>query len=333
MSFDVPNSNNLNNLDKVRRTGGIDKLKDYFHAMLRDNTNEAVNLINDENLHFSSLFTLQPEIEKYGLYKRLNTRNQYALELSRKILGRKPSNVRTLPQDAKQTTHSALKWILETGCHNENRDQQLEEVLDIAALLLIKSYRDKTALQTIVDMLFERHRKDAFSYDLIWACFESRDPQVLILIANRFLSTGKKDVELAGKLLRFIPCKGKDSNMDPLQQYSCCMHWIYENYPFLYYTGESFQQSCNPIPYAASLEAKYLCKTVSAEDGKVLAPLTIEENNLLRSFKRLDSYNRVLLSNYSFLLYRKNPYHWKTWIRYPIGEQIRIAGGKGGGLR
>jgi len=237
-----------------------------------------------------------------------------------------------MPQDSRQTTYSSLRWMLNVESRDEITDKQLEEVVDTAALLLVKSYKDKAVLPKVVNQIFDRYNRNAYTYDLIWACFESCSPQVLYMIANRLLSSRMKDVELSTKLLSFIPCPGINGNVDRTQYYSCCMNWINENYPFLYYTGESFQQSCKPIPFAVSLEAKYLCKAVSPDNGKISGPLTKDELELLRIFNTLDDYTKVLLSTCSFRLYRKNFPLWSRWRYLPVWQQIQGAMRMGGWL-
>jgi len=332
MSGDIPETHSLNILDEIRQNEGVDKLKAYLKALLEKNKDEAVKLINEENLHFSTLFALQDEMKKYNLYKHLSPRNSNALETAERILARKPSNVRSMPQASKQATYYSLRWIVDTQSDNDDKDKRLEEVVDTAALLLIKSYKDKTVLPAVVNMMFDRHSRDAHTYDLIWACFESRDPQILLMLANRLLSPRKKDSELAANLLSFVPCPGMKDDMDRFQHYTCCINWINENYPFLYYTGESLQQSCKPIPFAVSWEGKYLCRTVSADNGKIYAPLTKDELTLLGIFEGLDNHTKVLLSNCSFRLYRNNYHRWYRWIHLPIWQQIQYASRIGGGL-
>lgn len=330
MSDSIHDLNDVNILDKIRCADGIDRLKAFFKSTLKNGRDKAVSLLNDEKLQFSTLFALRREIEESGLHKHLNPRNKSALQITAKILARKPSNIRSLPQDSRQATHSALKWILKTGCINDGMDKSHDEVIDIAALHIIKSYKDKTVLPVIVNLLFDRHCKGAFTYDLIWTCFESGDPHVLYLIAHRLLSPRQKDYELAARLLKFIPCMDRSSSRDRLQQYSCCIRWLNENYPFLYYTGESLHQSCSPIPFAVSLEAKYLCKAVIADSGKLAVPLSEDEHRLLGTFNSLDNYTKTLLSNCSSLLYRRNYYWWHKWLHSPIQEQIAYAVKMGG---
>ena len=169
-----------------------------------------------------------------------------------------------------------------------------DEFLDVTAMLLIKVHKDKTILPIIVDMIFFRNREGLFNHDLIWAFFQARDPYSLMLIANYLGSEDVKDVKLACKLLDFVPSIDMTMGKDSKKQYIAFFNWLKENYPFLYFTGESFQRTSKPIPYIVALDAKYLCRQVSLYTGKPLIPYTEKENNLLGYFNNLDENNKLL---------------------------------------
>ena len=327
----ISNSSNIGYLDIVRHNSGVDKLKIFFHTLVKNNAGNAITLINDKSLHFASLFVLKPEIEGLNLSVHLNSRNQYALAVINGILAGDHSTIGRLSSSRNQMMHSTLKWMFGTGCINDGLSNQFDEVLDTAAILLIKKFKDKTDIHIIVEMIFNRHKKGLLIHDLVWAFFEAHDPQSLILVANRLCSNDSKDVELARKLLKFIPCIGMN-NKDNIEQHSCAVHWIKENHMFMFHTGEGFHQRSDPKPYALSLEAKYLCKASPAHDEKAFRSFTQNEHSLLNKFRGLDTDTKTLLSDYSFWLYRQNPYLWDTWLRYPVDEQIRTAKTMLGGL-
>jgi hypothetical protein len=60
------------------------------------------------------------------------------------------------------------------------------------------------------------------------------------MISKRLLSDNSKDVELARKLLGFIPCIAEGCQDDNIKQYRNTVKWINNNIKFLYYTGEHF---------------------------------------------------------------------------------------------
>jgi hypothetical protein len=168
---------------------------------------------------------------------------------------------------------------------------------------------------------------------LIWAFFECADPESLIMVVNRLRSSNRKDVELARKLLDFIPCMGMENHENNLKQYQSCLKWINQNRKFLYYTGESSLQTSNPCRYAVSLESKYLQRTVSNDTEEASRSLTVDEYRLLDSFKELDPDSRLLLSNCSSTLYGRNKYWWNKWLNYPVTKQLEIAKRMSGGLQ
>jgi len=197
--------------------------------------------------------------------------------------------------------------------------------LDVTTILLKKVYDDKTILPVVIDMIFFKNREGLFTHDLIWAFFQAREPYSLMLIANYLSSEDIKDVKLACKLLDFVPSIDVTVGKDSKKQYRALLYWLEENYFFLYFTGESYQSTSKPIPYVVVLEAKYLCKRVSLDTGKLLISLTEKENNLLCYFKDLDEDTKLLLSKFSLRIHYENIYLWESWINHSINKQISIA--------
>ena len=233
--------------------------------------------------------------------------------------------IKYLASDYKRIGYSVLKGMFERGVVQNGQSNDNDELLDATATLLIKIHKDKTILPIIVDMIFFRNRKGLFTHDLIWAFFQAREPNSLMLIANYLNSEDMNDVKLACKLLDFVPSidmtMGKGSN----NQYVAFFYWLNENYPFLYFTGESFQRTSKPIPYIVALDAKYLCRRVSLYTGKPFITYTEKENNLLGYFNNLDEDNKLLLSTFSLRIYYENIYLWISWINHSITKQISIA--------
>ena len=323
--------NYTNPLDTLRLNRGIEDQKAFFRDLLRKNPGSAADLINDKSLSFPSLFILQDRIKDSRLVTRLNTKSKTALKLVDGILSKRPEDIHKLSSENKDMTFSALQWMLETGYQEDGLSNRYDEVMEKAAILLVKEHKDKTMLPAMVDMLFKRYKNGRFFHDLAWAFFEARDTDSLLMVVNRLRSPEWKEVQLAKKLLSFIP--GIDSGIsDTSRLHRFCMNWLQENHPFLVYTGESFQESCKPVPYTVLAEAKYLCKAVPGRDAKFLNQAVRLEHTLLDNFNKLDESVKTRLSDYSYRLYRQNPRLWNLWIQYPLAVQIRMASAGMGGI-
>lgn len=315
-------------LDTMRQDKGADGLKTFFYELCRKDYKEAIRLVNEENLCFCSLFILKPEIEGLNLYNYLSLRNKIAFSVINEIQidNKGMVNMECSPSEYIQTVRSVLKWILVSGFIDDGFGDDYDRVLDASSALLVKVYTDRTVLPIMADAIFKRNRKGHLYNDLVWAFFESRYPYGLILIASRLLSEQYEDVRLAQKLLNFIP--GIDSKRTAAneRQHLTVLHWLEENYPFLHFTGESFQQSSSPKPYRIVLEAKYLCKALYIDTGKTIEPLQKSERKLLKDFVELDNDTKIMLSNYSLMLHNSNIYCWNAWIHRAVAEQVEIAG-------
>lgn len=240
------------------------------------------------------------------------------------------SKLQYLYSNHKKIAYPVLKDMFESNIADLRLNSEHDEFLDVTALLLIKTHKDKTILPTIVDTIFFRNRKGLFTHDLIWAFFQAGDPYSLMLIANYLASEEINDVRLARKLLNFVPSIDMTKKQCSRKQYMDFFYWIKENYLFLYFTGESFQRTNNPKPYIVALDAKYLCRGVSLYTGKPFIPYTEKENNLLGYFNALDDYNKLLLSRFSLNLHYKNIYLWRSWINHSLVKQINIAEARSG---
>lgn len=196
---------------------------------------------------------------------------------------------------------------------------------DVTTLLLTNVQKNKTILPIVIDTIFYRNQKGHFTDDLVWAFFEARYPYSLLLIANYLSSNNLKDAKLACKLLNFVPSINLSIDKDDKKQYIDIFYWLKENYPFLYFTGESFQRTSKPKPYIVILDFKYLCKRVSVNTGKPLIQLTQREKNQLALFNNLSEYNKLLLSTFSTRIHYKNIYLRQSWINNSINKQIIIA--------
>jgi hypothetical protein len=319
-------SNKASFLDQIRYSRGNDALKDFFYSKVNEDKKEAINFLNDNNLNFATLYSLLDEIMELEFTAHMNSRNILAIELTEEILsGRKSMTTDNyLSSNYVQMINSALKWMLETGYYDDGLNDDFDEVLDICAVHLIRIYRDKAILPILADMIFARHRKGTLTHNLIWAFFESHDPCSLIYLANYLQSQNNEDVKFAQKLLNFVPGIKLNDNLESELLFSHFLNWLEENCMFLYYTGESYQETSRPMPYRINLQAKYLHMIVSPDTGKILKPLTSNEYSILDEFNKLDESKKSALSNYSYMLYNKDIKKWNMWIHYPISQQIQF---------
>lgn len=315
----------LNFLDGVRNSKGPDDLKDFFNQLSRQNPDKADIFINDKKLQFPTLFILKDEIRRTDLFRNLNQRNKIALLIIKKILSDKNQNT---PQENLSfrhihLIHSVLRWILSSGASSDGMNDEYARVLDITSAILTQIYRDSTLLPIMADIIFERHKKGLLIHDLIWAFFQSANPESLMIIGQKLLSDHKKDVELASKLLNFIP--ELEESTGRAKKYTIFSNWMKENSAFLKYTGESFHQTFKPRPYRVVLEGKYLCRNICCDTGKAICCPTPEEYSLLDEFRKLDENVKILLSNFSLKIHSRNIYLWGMWIRSPLEDQIKTA--------
>lgn len=145
--------------------------------------------------------------------------------------------------------YPVLKGLFERSIGIHGLSDEYDELLDVTASILIKIHKDNSILPSIVDTIFTRNREGLFNHDLIWTFFEARDPYSLMLIANYLHSDDIRDIKLACKLLDFVPSIDMSTSRDSKDKYTTFFYWLKQNYHFLYFTGESFQRTSNPIPY------------------------------------------------------------------------------------
>ncbi|KUO77692.1 MAG: hypothetical protein APF77_13195 [Clostridia bacterium BRH_c25] len=318
----------LSTLDTIRLEQGATGLKAFFSELSKKDYKEALSLVNEESLHFSSLYILKPEIEALNLFDYLSLRNKIAIAVLNEVLSGNKSMppMKCSSSEYIQTVCSVLKWILISGFIDDGFEDDYDKVLDASSALLIKVYGDRTVLPLMSDLIFERNRRGRFYNELVWAFFESRYPHGLILIAAHLLSEQPEDVRLAQRLLSFIPGIDTERTAAYERQHSIVLNWLEKNYPYLYFTGESFQQSVSPKPYRVILDARYLCKAISIDTGRTIEPLTEYEDKLLKEFSELGTDVKKMLSIFSHMTHNNNIHRWNSWIHRPIAEQVEIAG-------
>ncbi len=309
--------------DEIRIFNGSDELTTVFRDLISNNIDEAIKSLNHRYLQFPSLFILNTEISS-EIYERLNTRNKCALDFINQVLSDEGPDSDRILSEATQESYATYKWILESGYSEDGLSEAYDEVLDRAAIVLCNVYKDQNCLRIMESLIFDRHRKGAYIYDLTWAYFESLNPQNINSLVNRLRSANPKDVELARKYLNFIPdINSRDE--DSRKLYQRALKWLSQNQNFIYYTGATNNQTSNPSRYAVSLEAKYLQKPAYRVMQEQSRNFNEEEASYLDNFINLNEDTKLLLAKCSDMLYHINKYKWNKWLQSPVDKQIEIA--------
>jgi len=320
---------NLSILDRIRLKDGTDKFKYDFREMGQQQREKAIELINEEGLLHATLFVLIPEIDFLNLYGSLNSRNHMALQLIAKILMDKKmeSKVGAILAENSQEVVSTLRWMLNTGAIDDGLNDKFDKVLDCTAALLIRQHNDKSVLQVIAKIIFKRNRNGHFIHDLVWTFFKAHEPNSLNFIADYIQSPKQKDAELACMLLNL------NMSADKQKQYDSYIAWLSENDSFLYFTDQNFQSTSHPDPCGVHLEGKYLNKSISLQNGKMLEPLSENEQICSNGFNESDQRVKIILSKYSKKLHDHDLNLWSKWLQFPTSKQLIVANNGLGGLQ
>jgi hypothetical protein len=316
-----------NYIDRIRYLRGSDTCKAAFQKLCVECRQKAICVINDRRLRFASLFVLQPEINEFGLQEELSERNKIALRLCEKITAGKEHSENSEDKISlkSEDVHRVLLWMLNTGVIDDGLDDEFDQIIDIAASLLIKTHHEESVLPTIANLIFGRNRAGRYNHDLIWAFFQTRNIKALRYIADYLRSPDAKDVGLARKLLNLSPGTEWETISGRQEQYGKYLSWLRENESYLYFTGESLQFSNSPALFNANVEAKYLCKNNDSRNHKPIVPYTEEELSRLSNFNNAPEDEKSVLADYSQSLYKNNHRYWNQWVHYPIDKQIDIA--------
>ena len=144
------------------------------------------------------------------------------------------------------------------------------------------------------------------------------------------LSTDHRDVALASKLLCLeIPVQQNRGEQERLN--SDYMAWLDENKPYLYVTGEHFQQTSRPRHLNVDPEAKYLGKELSPRYRAPLEALSERELACLHEYRGYPPEEREILTDYSHRLRHADAPAWEEWIQQQVAEQV-LAARSGGEL-
>jgi len=310
-------------LDRLYNENGAESLIAAFKEIAATKLTEAVKLLNDENLSFTCLFLLIPEIISFKLANRLNLRNITALRICAQSK-RYKNLLAQLPEPRQDITKSVLKWMFITGVKADGISNEYDAMLDKAFAMLMINYHDRSLLKNAADLIFSRNRRGEYIHDIVWAYFKIKDFEALKLIAEYLLSKDERDVELASELLHYTPNKD-DFISSPESCYKEYIGWLDDNSPFLYFTDESFNYSSSPEPCNMDEQARYINKEVSNFTKQFTHPLSSFEAQKINSFIKLDKNERRMLSDFSHKMYKNDFSKWSNWIKKPISKQLEDA--------
>lgn len=314
-------SNALSDLDRIRKTEGIEACKTQLQNLLQKDLRRAASWLNDQRLTFPCLYFLEEPLRNHRIRSYLNVRNGTALQLIGQVKDEKVSEL-----DTKQNgLQPVLKWIWETGASEDVFEDDYAEILDLTASVLIGQERETGLLPGLVDLIFRRNRRGSHIHDLTWVLFRPHEPQVLELLARRLNEADAEDAALAAELLNL-----EEAEL-PEKEQEGYLRWLEENRPYLYFTEEGFQYSSRPRLCTVDLERKFLQKGTNSYEKQPLSDLEPEERESLEAFRLLDEKEQKILSGYSQSVHDKSLPAWKKWLRAPAEEQIQAAktGGEG----
>lgn len=310
-------------LDRIRGQDGSERCRAVFEEAFQKDRKRAADLLNDPQLTFPCLFLLMPQIASSGLQPALSFRNSVAYGFSRRVLNPEDRTADNGRMSRDEKTRQAFQWMLETGRPEDGLSDDFEEILDITASVLVGTYRDKSILPGIVEMIFSRHKKGHNIHTLVWAVFRFQDPDVLKRIAGHLLSGDRQEATLTCHLLHLDPSEKTAEEYQ--KQYDEYLQWLEENDPFLYFTEENLQFSSEPVVCRVDLERKYVHKATSAYQKQPVEPSDENEERCLQAFAALGGRDQAALSNYSHKIHSENLSKWKSWMQLPVEEQIKTA--------
>lgn len=306
-----------------------------FRALAARSRPRALQVLNNLSLTFPTLYLLAPEIRRFNLYQGQIPRNLIAL----KIVARKQNDpelteklAQMLPAQGEEI-RSGLIWMLRTGASWDGPHplyDPYDAAIDAAAARLIGEYGDTSTLPLVTDLIFRRNRQGLLIHDLVWGFFQSANVESMTLVAEYLLSPEQEDFELACKLLH-LPLPGGD--LGPAGRRSIFedfLAWLRENTPYLYFTGEHFQETSDPTPIKLDPGAKYLGKAISPESKRFFDALSEPEENRLQEFLRIAPAQQEKLSAYSDGLRKADPAAWQVWMDQSPGVQAAAMGFEGG---
>jgi hypothetical protein len=314
--------------EAIEKMKGLQKespseLLGFFEELLGEDVQTALDSVNDSSCPFPVFFLLIPNIKAAIPREDLSARNLIALSLyESRLSGRTPGNLNSGPP-----FRETLMWMLSSGRESDGMSDLYDELLDAAAISLILIFKDASAARDAMKLCFERNRKGTFNHDLVWALFRSYSLDSLSGAAEYILSPDEKDVGFACRLLYLKPPRDPRDEAEKKALHDAYLGWLYENSEYMYFTGDSFQRTSEPVFSVLNASAKYIGKPVSKETGIPLGGVTLHEQTVMALFERSDDGEKARLLSYSEKLRKNDPASWTGFLSLPFEKQRSAAHG------
>lgn len=306
--------------------GGLDQLRIKYgkkifpekFARTAQNNDLAARMVNKGVKRFATLYLLIPKIDSMELYSSLNEKLQLAVLITADIIPDMELDHAAILDTYDEPAKQALRWMFFTGVEDDGLDNTFDGVLDCAASILIRRYRDMSVLSSVIPLIFRRNRRGKYIHDLLWAVAGVQDPKLLLNIAGYLDSPYETDRKLARFLLNI-----KNIGSMTWRGQKHFSSWYHENRPYLYFIGEAFNQTSEPSLCGLDLGAKYLCCPRTAANSGGEPPAAPKD--LPQEFLNCQIDRKRKMANYSHRLYRLDKRAWQKWKMLPFDRQAEIA--------
>ncbi|WP_085523785.1 hypothetical protein [Tuberibacillus sp. Marseille-P3662] len=309
----------LHPLTDVRhRSGKKGVLAEWDRALASDN-DQALSYLRDSRLDFPTFFMIDLTLDT-SMHPHLSDQQQVAhAHISNVLKGTDdgyPTHQHLCDQHHKIL--DTFYWMVQTGGH-EFQDRMYTQVIDQAIIQLLLTYKENV-LKDTVDIIFRRHRYHIHRHYLLWGLAATELPDYLPMVADYLLSSNHKDIHLAKQLLALVP--GIEQARTPDEAFDCFDDWFERYHGFLEATGDNYDVSPAPIPFAINYFAQYIGKPQWIKRKQPF----IEMYSLSQDFEQLDGEQQARLAHFSNQLRLHDRNRWNQWIREPLTQQLSTAG-------
>lgn len=310
----------ITELEKIKEKNGIESLKYRFEKALIKNSTEAVTLINDKGISFSTFFILIPILKKYNIFNKLNLRNRIAQKLYDECFSTSVPRVTY----TRSNEIYVLKWIINSAAYDDGIDDNFDKMVDYAFAKLLDENSEPQIIENAINLAYMRYLKNEFNHDLIWAIFRTGNPEALRIVARHLATNDNEEKNFSKTLLENAMDDGLE---DEVNRFSDVDNWIEENKPYLNFTGNGYNYSASPRFCEIDTKSKYMGKGKKESGFPMNIPQSQIELENISNFKKLDYRTQVKLSRYSKFLHDTDIEKWKRWQKHSLQKQIQIVYG------